>query len=613
MIRGGLTETAGEGAVDRIPARRWRRAGGLRPERHASSMPHLTAPISVSLLGVGAWILGVTDLRPSGIGLYGLLASANLWFVLAFALLAAGFLVELRASARSWVLGMQLVALIVAIHASVPIIFDAPEYAWVYKHLGIISAFSTYGHITDPTNIYQQWPALFAGVAAISSLAHVPALSFAAWAPLAFELADALLLVAIFRLITPERRVAWLAILLYEGLVSWVGQDYLSPQAFSYLLWLAMVLIILRWLRGTPAVTGGRLARLRAPLIAGLPAPEQTTRMMRAVAVALLAVIYFAIVAAHQLTPYLALAGVGALAVLDLVRPRWLWALLAVIALGYLAPHYGLISQNFGGLFSGGTPIDNASGAHGTHHPGAEATTALIVRALAAAMWLGTVAALAIRRKALGRVILPAALAFSPFVVLFVQSYGGEAIYRVFLFSAPWCALLISSALLELRFPRRLPIRWPLTACVCIAVLFAGLQGLYGPVRVDAFTPNEVAASQWLYAHAARGSLIMLPVDNFPALEAADYNDFDIEVMPSDPQQGVAWLNEGDIPAVKQWITSLGHETGYIVISRSMAASADYFGAPKGYDQLVRSISTSLGGSVVYRNTNATIYRVNVD
>ena len=356
--------------------------------------------------------------------------------MLGFALLAAGFLLELRASARNWVLGLQLVALIVAIHASVPIIFKAPEYAWVYKHVGIISAFSTYGHITDPTNIYQQWPALFAGVAAISSLAHVPALSFAAWAPLAFELADALLLVAIFRLITPERRVAWLAILLYEGLVSWVGQDYLSPQAFSYLLWLAMVLIILRWLRGTPAFTGGRLARLRAPLIAGLPAPQQTTKIMRAVAVALLAVIYFAIVAAHQLTPYLALAGVGALAVLDLVRPRWLWALLAVIALGYLAPHYGLISQNFGGLFSGGTPIDNASGAHGTHHPGAEATTALIVRALAAAMWLGALASVAIRRKALGRVILPAALAFSPFVVLFVQSYGGEAIYRVFLFSA---------------------------------------------------------------------------------------------------------------------------------------------------------------------------------
>ena len=89
MIRGGLADTGGEGAVDRIPARRWRRAGGLRPELHPSSMTHLTASISVSLLGIGAWILGVTDLRPSGIGNFGLLASADIWFVLGlFALLA---------------------------------------------------------------------------------------------------------------------------------------------------------------------------------------------------------------------------------------------------------------------------------------------------------------------------------------------------------------------------------------------------------------------------------------------------------------------------------------------------------------------------------------------
>ena len=32
--------------------------------------------------------------------------------------------------------------------------------------------------------------------------------------------------------------------------------------------------------------------------------------------------------------------------------------------------------------------------------------------------------------------MIVAVLAFSPFVILLVQSYGGEAIYRVFLFSA---------------------------------------------------------------------------------------------------------------------------------------------------------------------------------
>lgn len=583
-----------------------------RPRRDIEGVERVM-PIVMTLLGVALWITGITLMHPSRVGIWGLLASANAWFLLAFPALVLGFLLELRRrGARGWLLGLNLIALIVAIHGSVPIIFGAPEYAWVYKHLGIISAFATYGHVTDPTNIYQQWPALFAAVATISSLAHVTPVSFAAWAPLAFELADALLLLAIFRLLAGERRIVWLAILLYEGLVSWVGQDYLSPQAFSYLLWLAMVLIVLRWLRRSPTMAGGRLARLRAPLVAGISASPQTTKGMRARAVVLLSVIYFAVVAAHQLTPYMALAAVGVLTVLDLLRPRWLLALLGVIALGYLAPHYQLISESFGGLFSGTSPLANASGARGTYHAGAEATTADIVRGLAAVMWLGAFVSVVLRRQALGRVVIPAALAFSPFLVLFAQSYGGEAIYRVFLFSAPWCALLISGTLFELRFARRLPLRWPLTACICIAVLFAGLQGLYGPARVDAFTPPEVAASQWLYKHIPRGSLIVMPVDNFPALEVADYNDYDLQVMPSDPQLGTPRLDEANLQQVQDWLTTLGHRTAYIVVSRSMAASASYYGAPRGYAQLVEMIPTDFGGSVVYHDADTTVYQLTV-
>ncbi len=309
-------------------------AGRLRTRR-------IQAQLALPVLGMGAWAYGLSQIHRSSIGNYGLLASADIWFVLGFVALVTGFVLELRRrEPRGWLLALHLVGLIVAIEATVPILFGVPEYAWVYKHLGIISAFQKYGHVTDPTNIYQQWPALFAAVASVSSLAHVNAISFAAWAPLAFELADALLLLAVFRLLTDDRRVAWLAVLLYEGLVCWVGQDYLSPQAFGYLLWLAMVLIIVRWLRApaTSAQPRGRLARLRAPLVAGLRPPPPTTKAMRAVAVTIVATIYFAIVAAHQLTPYAALAGVGALTALDLVRPRWLLVLMAAIAGAYLAP-----------------------------------------------------------------------------------------------------------------------------------------------------------------------------------------------------------------------------------------------------------------------------------
>jgi hypothetical protein len=569
--------------------------------------------LALPLIGIAAWAFGVSRLHPSSSADYGLLASANVFFVLGFGALTVGFVLELaRRAPRGWLLTLDLIGLIVAVHATVPIIYGGtPEYAWVYKHLGIISSFAHYGQITDPGNIYDQWPALFALVAAISSLTRVNALSFAGWAPLAFELVDALLLLAIFRLLVGERRVAYLAVALYEGLVAWVGQDYLSPQAFAFLLWLAMAYVILRWLRAPDAESArGSIARLRARFVKGVTPAPATTGRQRLVALVLVAAIYFVIVAAHQLTPYMILAGVGALTLLDLLRPRWLVLLLAAIAGAYLAPRYGLISSNFGGLFSGGSPLQNASGSRGTYHAGGEALTAQIVHYLAAAMWLLALGAVLLRRKTVGRVLIPGLLAFSPFLILGAQSYGGEAIYRVYLFSAPWCALLIAGLLLEMRPPRRLPIRWPLTAVVCLAVLFAGLQGLYGPVSVNAFTGSELRASQWLYAHAPRGSLLVLPDANFPALQSADYNSDDLQVMPSDPQFGQAWLDEGNLADVQSWIAGLGHQTAYLVVSRSMRADAQYFGAPHGYKKLVSEIPSALHGAVVYHNADTTIYRL---
>ena len=562
--------------------------------------------IAVLVVGIAAWAFGLTRLRLPGPGSYGLLADGDVWLIVGLAAPVISLVLELRGERRGWLMAVSLIALIVAVHATVPLLYHVPEYAWVYKHIGIASAFERYGRVTDPSNIYQQWPALFAAVAALASLGHVTIASLALWSPLAFELADALLLFAIFRLLSEDRRVAYLGVALYVGMVAWVGQDYLSPQAFSYLLWLGIAYIVLRWLR--PAVIGqtGRLARLRAPLVAGMaPAPEVSPRVRR-VMVAVAVLLYFAIVAAHQLTPYIILAGIGALTLLDLVAPRYLVVLMAVVAGAYLAPHYGLIASNFGGLFSGSNPVANASGSAGTHHAGPEAFTALVVRGLAAVMWLASLAVLWRRRRSLGGVLIPAVLAFSPFVVLGAQSYGGEAIYRVYLFSSPWCALLIAGALCE-RTPR---LRWTLAGALSLLALFAGAQGLWGPVSYDAFTSGELTASRWVYDHAPVGSTIVLPDQNFPGLESADYNHYSLQVMPADPELGAAWLNEGDLPQVRRWLAGLGQRSVYVVVSRSMDTSAAYFGAPRGYHKLVASLPGALGGKVVYRNADATVYRV---
>jgi hypothetical protein len=538
------------------------------------------------LAGVGAWAFGVSQIQRQAIGPYGVLASANAWFFLGLAALLAGMVAELsRSRPRTWLLGSFLVALIVAIHTTVPLLYGGtPEYAWVYKHVGVAQAFGQYHRVTDTSNIYQEWPALFTTVASISSLGDAGPLSFAAWGPVAFELADALLLLGIFRLLTGDRRLPYLAVLLYEG-------------------------IVIRWLLAPPPARGRWrfVTTTREFLLRGRPTPADASTAMRWIALALVAVIYFAIVAAHQLTPYMVLIGVAALVVLGLVWRGWLvLGLFAVIAVGFLAPRYGLISSQFGGVFSGGDVFENAAGSQGILHKAAELRTGEVVHALAAGMWLGAAVAIALRWRSLGRVALPAVLAFSPFVVLGVQSYGGEAIYRVFLFSAPWCALLIAELIAELRGT----LRSLVSVVVCAAALVAGLQGLYGPTAVYAFTPPELAASLWLYGHASPGSLLILPADNFPGLEAANYAAYDLQIMPADPQNGASWLDEANLGEVTQWIGSLGHSSAYVVFSKSMDNYASYFGYPTGYEQLAKAVAADTAWRVVYRDTDVVIYRV---
>lgn len=582
---------------------------GWRPSKMPEQLLVRVAPL---VIGLGVWAFGVSLIRPARIGLWGLLGSANVWFILGFAGLLVGGLFELsRPRPSTCLVTAYLAALIVAIHATVPFLYSVPEYAWVFKHVGIIQSLGQYGRVTDPSNIYQQWPAFFAAVAAISGVAKVAPLAFAAWGPVFFDLTTGLLLLGAFRLIAPTRRVSYVALFLYEGLVSWVGQDYLSPQAFGYLLWFGIVIILVRWLLvPVPGDTRNRiLARARGLFAARQLAPYHSTRAQQRTAVVLIAVLFFTIVAAHQLTPYIAIVGVASLALIGTARRGWLLVLLmAVIAFGYLAPRYGLISSQYGGIFSGGNPLSNASGVN-VSHQGDEAVTADIVRVLGVGMWLATLVVIAVQRRMLGTISIAVALVFTPFLILGGQSYGGEAIYRVFLFSAPWCAMLIAGALVKMR-----AIAWLRVAIIgaCSLALAGGLQGLYGPVQSDTFTPAELSASLWLYSHAAPNSVFVLPVDNFPILETANYNSYVVQAMSDVFVADGKPLNEGNAAAVENWINSLKASYAYVVFSRSMNAFVSYYSTPQGYAHLASAVRDRYGWTAVYRNADTTIYQFQI-
>src|SRR5262249_10301863 len=136
----------------------------------------------------------------------------------------------------------------------------------------------------------------------------------------------------------------------------------------------------------------------------------------------------------------------------------------------------------------------------------------------------------------------------------------------------------------------------------CSIALGAGLQGLYGPVQSDTFTPGELAASLWLYGHAAPKSVIVLPVDNIPMLDTPNYNEYGLHdiINAQDPHHRP--INQANVLAVESWIDSLDGTYAYVVFSPGMAHYASYYDAPQGYAELANAVRNRYGWTVVYRN-----------
>jgi hypothetical protein len=588
------------------------------------------------------WTLAVARTDVSDVGQYGLLASIHPAFFGALVLCCAGFLAEVvRGARRGSALLAYVVLLILLLHATVPLLLTEPEYAWTYKHVGVVALFQQYGQVVDAGDIYQRWPGMFAATAQLADLSGADPLTLARFTPVLLNLASALVLLAIARTLSTDRRVAALTVFLFLC-VNWIEEDYLSPQGLAYPLSLGVLLVVLRWLRHQPDDPAGAAARWRAAgawLRAGVPPAPRVSPAGRAAAVAALVLLDAALTATHQLSPYLAAAQVLTLVALGLTRPRWIALIVVAIPVLFLLPRYSVVSGSFDILES----LDifgNAGGNADGWGSRGQAFSAIVVRALALGVWIATalVVIRAARRREVGSVLVPAVAALAPFLLLVAQSYGGEAIYRVFLFSAPWCAFLLARAAVRTasrRAARRPPAhlhspgRWrpsrrrPAVAVAAGALglsmlALATVQGRHGQLMVDQQSAAEVAAAQYLYEHAEPGAVIALATPNFPSRITARYGVYNRSVPVGEPDlvKGAGlkhvWLNDAYLPQIEQFLSSFDGTATYLVISDGMRRHAKYFGyLPDGsIDALDQTLAASPAWSVSYRTTDVTIFRM---
>lgn len=434
--------------------------------------------VAILISALTAWALALlgTDLaRMSGIGL--LNALPPLYF-LAFALVLVGFSVAAtRRDLPPRLLGAYVFVLVVVLHATTALLYDEPRYAWTYRHLGVINLLAATGHADRSIDIYNNWPGFFAANAWLSKTSGVGAIGYAGWAQVFFNLLAVLGVRFALRGLVRDEKLLWTAAFLFV-LGNWVGQDYLSPQAFGFTLSLVILGLCLRW----------RRTRRGEPSAPSLP-PAATLLAAGAC--------YVAVLVSHQLTPILLIVSIAALAVV--VRRVPLWVPVAMVALEawWLALAWPFVSAHFvifapGG---GGSPAPTRDLARAL--PGAALSFYAPAAVMAAMAGLGLIGAWQRRRNG-SRILVPGLLIAAPVAVVAFQSYGGEGPYRAFLFALPWLAFF-AAALTRSRFRRLLAA----SAVLVVPLLFA----YFGQELANRPPRDDVAAARWYEGHAPAGSI----------------------------------------------------------------------------------------------------------
>ncbi|MEV0637099.1 lipopolysaccharide biosynthesis protein [Streptomyces sp. NPDC050619] len=564
------------------------------------------------LYWVPALRLGEADLdQMGGLGLISVLPTPTL--------IGAGLLVVVFASLlwlgreHRGLLLVTLLATVVSLHALPALIETEPRFATAWQHLGFLDYIDRTGSAVPDLDARWSWPGFFAAAAFVAKACGVTDLTeVIRWWPTTIQLLCLAPMFLLMRSMRASWRAKWTGVWIFV-LSGWVGQDYFSPQGFTYLLYLVFVAILLVWFRAP-----GVIWTKRRP---GEVEVEPTDRRQRAVLLMVVIGLFAATVPAHQLTPFVML---GVLAVLVLVGRSELrglpilFGVLVAVWVGFMAEPYwsGHFNELFGGV--GGVGGNVSSSVSGRIEGGSSThKLVLYVRVLLA----GGVMALACygwwrrREHKYGERSL-LVLTFVPFLGFGMQSYGGEMALRVFMFALPGAALLAALAL----FPRtgvtakerdkdRVSLA-PLAVLMAGLILMGGfLVARWGNEPFERIRPGEVAAMEYVYAHDdPTVRLLWLSNDTVnnvtPAMPWGARDMEKVEYVPTlAPTDPV--LVSGLVKALKD-----AGPNSYLMINRSQVV---YLQLDVGYSvtwepRLVQNLDARKDVTKVFANDDVTMY-----
>lgn len=617
--------------------------------------PTMTAIGTVAITGFGLffWFLRDVSLpRMNGLGLISVLPAGSLAGVVLLSLaLAAGIALP---RAHPVLLGIALAGLTICLDGVTAIAETEPRFPTAYQIAGFTGFIAAHGHAAPGLDAYFSWPGFFAFMAYLAGVAgqHSLLTLLRVW-PVAIDLLCLLPLFLIMRNLRVGWRARWLAGFFFT-VGNWVGQDYFSPQAFNYLLYLVFVAICVNWFtrRSLPAPgltwrgpTGwagwlasrpwprwlpwpdwlhmpGRLrpGRLHTAVFGELQPGEQPAAPagggQRAFLLALLIGIYAVAVTSHQLSPFYLLGACVALTLVRRFSVPGLTLLLAAMVAGWVsfaavAYWSGHMADIFGGIGNIGGNVSVSVGGrmagNAPLHRLALESRVLVAGVIMLLAFLGIVRR---RLRHLDDRILIALLAM-PVPSIAMQNYGGEMALRIYLFMLPAAAILGACFFFPGPRPGRVGWRAFTAVAVCAALLpLAFLVARYGNENFERSPAGELAAVSYIYRHTARGGSRVLWLSPAPATDVTpqmpwDYADlatvnFVPLKAPADPSS-----TAGLVSSLRRY----GPGTYLIVPVTQVNYLQEADGYPAGWGRRLRaSISSRAGVRVAFADPSAVVY-----
>jgi GT2 family glycosyltransferase len=590
--------------------------------------PHIAWHIALIGVAMTAWAASLLGADMSRIAGLGLLNAVPPTYFLAFALLLAGFVAAVSRSVLTpWLLGLYVLALIVVLHGTTPFLYEEPRYPWTYTHLGVINSIAETGAVDRRVDIYSNWPGFLALNAWFSRLIGLPPAAYAEWAQVFFNLANVAAVRFALRGVTANERLVWTATWLFL-LGNWIGQDYLAPQAFAFVL--AVVIVGLALRAELPVIVprsraghwlSGLIGRLRRVLPHGrrVLEPHRPSPLSPRGAVLVGGICYLAVLVSHQLTPVVLLTGMAALALIARRVPLWVPVAMAFVELVWVALAWSYVNEHYS-VFD----PDPASSAAPAGYQLGSGLPGLALVAQAARLELVLVGGLALiglvrRLRARRWDLAVASLVVAPVLIVGFNSYGGEGRYRFYLFALPWlccfaavaCAPAASSRIRGVFRGWRLALA---TAALGVCMLLA----YFGLELSSHITSQDVHTAAWFERHAPRDALVMGLAPNFPRRMSARYTRVYDPAFPGVPALSdyVAYrrrrLDRGDVPRIAATLGAFGARHTFLILTPSQERFGRLYGLlpPGTSESLTRALRASRLFRPVYERGPAAIFEL---